>query len=292
MNTSAATQGRSQTLKQGAEKAAQDMTHSPLVESLTRLGYVVRGIIYVVIGILAFQVAIGNGGALADPQGAVAAIGETPGGGIVLYAILIGLIGYALWGVIRAVFDPLQKGNNLKGIAERLGFAASGLSYGLLAAATFGLISGSANAARNGAQAAQTQQTAASILSQPWGVWAVATAGLIGIGIGLLQIIKGLRGDFDLRFQPYALSSDEQKWFDRLGRFGTAARGVVFTLIGLFLFLAAYHHDANQAQGFNGALAVLLQQPYGPWLLGIVALGLIAFGVYSGMSGLWLRLKR
>ena len=78
----------------------------------------------------------------------------------------------------------------------------------------------------------------------------------------------------------------------RLGRFGTAARGLVFTLIGVFLFLAAYQHDPSRAQGIDGALAALLRQPSGPWLLGIVALGLIAFGFYSALSGVWLRLKR
>jgi len=88
------------------------------------------------------------------------------------------------------------------------------------------------------------------------------------------------------------LSSNQRKWIDRLGRFGTAARGVVFTLVGMFLFLAAFHHDPSHAKGIDGVLTALLHQPYGAWLLGVVALGLVAFGIYSAMSGLWLRLKR
>ena len=279
-------------LKQEGEKAARGVTTSPLMETLMRLGYVARGLVYGMIGVLAFQVALGVGGALADPQGAIVALGKTPLGGALLYGVLVGLIGYALWGVIRAVFDPLHKGADPKGIVERVGYAVSGLSYMLLAFATYGLITGGASAARNGAQAAQTQQTTASILSKSWGPWVVGIAAVILIGVGLSQVFQGLRPDFERQFQPYALSSNQRKWIDRLGRFGTAARGVVFTLVGMFLFLAAFHHDPSQAKGIDGVLAVLLHQPYGAWLLGVIALGLIAFGIYSAMSGIWLRFKR
>ena len=107
-----------------------------------------------------------------------------------------------------------------------------------------------------------------------------------------MYVAQGLRGDFDRVLEPYALNSNQRTWLERLGRFGIAARGVVYALVGVFLFLAAYRHDPSQAQGINGVLAALLQQPYGPWLLGIVALGLIAFGIYSAASGIWLRYKR
>jgi hypothetical protein len=279
-------------VKQEGKKAAREVTTSRLVETLMRLGYVARGLVYGMIGVLAFQVAMGTGGALDDTQGAIVALGKTPLGEVVLYGMLLGLIGYGLWGVIRAVFDPLHKGTDLKGIAERVGFAVSGISYTLLAFATYGLITGGSSAARNGAQGAQTQQTTASILSKSWGPYVVGIAGVVVIGIGLLQMFKGLRPNFERQFQAYALSSNERKWIDRLGRFGTTARGVVFTLIGMFLFLAAYHHDPSQAKGIDGVLTALLHQPYGPWLLGVVALGLVAFGIYSAMSGLWLRFKR
>ena len=292
MGTQTSIRAGANSLKQEGMKAARDATTSPLMETLMRLGYVVRGLVYGVIGVLAFQVALGVGGALDDTQGAIVALGKTPLGGAVLYGILVGLIGYALWGVIRAVFDPLHKGTDPKGIVERVGYAVSGLSYMLLAFATYGLITGGASAARNGAQAAQTQQTTASILSKSWGPWVVGIAAVILIGVGLSQVFQGLRPDFERQFQPYALSSSQRKWIDRLGRFGTAARGVVFTLVGMFLFLAAYHHDPSQAKGIDGVLTALLHQPYGAWLLGVVALGLVAFGIYSAMSGIWLRFKR
>lgn len=274
------------------EQEARGTTASRLMETWMRFGYVVRGLVYVVIGVFAFKTAMGAGGALEDPQGAIASLGKTPLGGAVLYGVLLGLCGYASWGLIRAVFDPLHKGTHPKAILVRVGFAVSSLAYTLLAFATYRLITGGNTAARNGAQAAQTQQTTASILSNPWGPWVVVIVATIVTGFGVSQVFQGLRPDFHRQFQPYALSSSQRTWMDRLGRFGTAARGVVFALVGISLLLAAFHHDPSLARGVDGVLTALLHQPHGTSLLGVVALGLVAFGLYSAMSGIWLRFKR
>jgi hypothetical protein len=292
MSTHSRVEQEASRLQQKGQRLVQNPTISPLIEGLMRLGYIVRGLVYGVIGVLALEVAMGVGGSLNDPQGAIATMGKTTLGKVVLYGILIGLIGYALWGLIRAVFDPLQKGHDAKGLVQRAGYLVSGISYGLLALATYGLITGTASAAHNGQQAATTQQTAANILSQPWGVWAVAIAGLAVIGSGLFQIMLSVSPDFESQFQPYALTNYRRTWVIQSGRFGTAARGVVFTLVGLFLFIAAYRHDPKQAQGIDGVLAALLHQPAGPILLGLVAVGLIGFGIYSAVTGIVLRIRR
>ena len=270
-------------LKQEGKQAIQSATTSPLMEKLIRLGYMMRGLVYGVIGLLALQVAVGSGGKLTDQQGAIAALGGTPLGQVLLYVMLVGLIGYALWGLIRAVVDPLHEGTDAKGIAQRVGYMVSGISYGLLAVSTYGLITAKASAATGGAQGAQTQQATASILTQPWGPWVVALAAVIVIGVGLLQIYTGLRPKFNPQFQLAGRTGNARKWLERAGRFGTVARGAVFSLIGVFLLLAAVQHDASQAQGFDGVLTALLHQPTGPWLLSVVAAGLIAFGIYSAV---------
>jgi hypothetical protein len=104
-------------------------------------------------------------------------------GKILLYVMLLGLAGYAMWGLIRAVVDPLHAAHDAKGIVQRVGYLVSGISYALLALATYGLITAKAPAAAGGAQASQTQQTTASILTQPWGPWVVALAAAIVIGV-------------------------------------------------------------------------------------------------------------
>ncbi len=120
-------------LKQEGKHVVRAAATSPLMEKLIRLGYVARGVVWGVIGLLAFQVATGNGGKITDQQGAIAAVGNTPVGRVLLYVMLVGLVGYALWGLIRAVVNPLHLGHGAKGIAERLGYLVSGISYGLLA---------------------------------------------------------------------------------------------------------------------------------------------------------------
>ena len=279
-------------LNEKAKKAARDATLNPVMETLMRLGYVIRGLVYGVIGLLALQVALGGGhGKLTDSQGAIAFMGSSFLGRLFLYIILAGLVGYGLWGLVRAIVDPLHKGTDLKGIAERMGFAISGISYLLLAWPTFNLVRG-AGGAQNGAQTAQLQKFASTIFTKPWGEWVVGFVAVCIIASGAIQIYRGVGPNFPLQYKPYALNDAQRKNITRIGRFGTAARGLVFTLVGVFLFLAAYNHDPSQAKGVDQVLAEMLKQPYGPWLLGIVALGLIAFGIYSALSGFWLRIKR
>lgn len=278
--------------KEGGKERAHRATTSPLMETWMRFGYMVRGLVYCVIGLLAFRVALGAGGALDDPQGAIVTLGNTPLGGVVVYGVLLGLVGYASWGLIRALFDPLHKGTDAKGLVARAGYAVSSLVYILLAFATYRLITSGTSAARNGAQEAQTQEATASILSNSWGPWIVGIAAIIVGGFGLSQVFLGLRRDFHRQFEIYSLSGNQRTWMHWLGRFGTAARGVVFALVGVFLFLAALHNDSSLARGMDGVLSALLHQPYGATMLAVVALGLVAFGMYSIMSGIWLRFKR
>lgn len=256
-------------IKKDVKRVSQKAVFSPLMETLTRIGYGARRLIYITMGILAVQVVLGKGGALASPQGAVVAIGKQPTGIILLWVILIGLISYTLWGVVRAVFDPLHKGNDMKCLLARGGFLVSAFGYAIMVLPTYGYITG-VSQSTNGSQ---TQKFISAIMAMPLGCWA--------IGAG-----------FDRQFQTYALSTKEVKMATDVGRFGTAARGVVLTLVGVLLSLAAYHANPSQPIGMDAALTTLIHQPYGIWLLGIVAVGLVAFGFYSMLSVLWFRLKR
>jgi hypothetical protein len=276
-------------IKADVKKAAKKAEFSPLMEALTRLGYGVRGLIYIVMGLLALEVTLGKGGAPTDQQGAIAAIGRQPAGLVILWVVLIGLVSYALWGVIRAVLDPLHKGHDLKGLITRGGFLFSAAGYALLIPSTYGLIAGAGSTAQSGAK---TQQSMASIMSMPWGRWAIGLVGLAVIADGLYQIYQGFNASFDKQFQTYAMTPQEVKWATQLGRFGTAARGFVFALVGGLLCLAAYHSNSSQSISIDAALKALLGLPYGIWLLGIVAVGLMAFGVYSMLSAAWFRSRR
>jgi len=273
-------------LKESGQRNAQDAASSPLMEALTRIGFAARGLIYLTMGFLAVQFALGRGGTLATPQGAIAAIGKWPGGAFLLWGVLVGILSYALWGVVRAIMDPFDKGSGAKGLVARFGYLASAFGYVILALPTYNYIIG---AAQSGSS---TPNFMGTLMAMPWGRVVVGLIGLCIIASGLYQVYLGLSASFDRQFHTYALNPKEVKVITDIGRFGTAARGVVFAIVGGLLVLAAYQANPTQAIGMDTAMATIMHQPYGVWVLAIIAAGLVAFGFYSLLSAVWFRLKR
>ena len=260
-------------------------------ETLARIGYAARGLIYFVIGLLAVLMAFGYGGKTTDQQGAISMIGTQPAGRILLWLVLIGLVCYSLWGFIRAIFNPFHQGHNAKGFALRISYLVSAIAYALLVMPTYALIAGGAKPAQNGAQQDQLQQYTAKMLAMPFGQWLVGSIGIIIILVGLVQIFQCLTSGFDRQIYLTRLDPVQLKRVRSFGRFGTIARGIVFALIGLFIVMAAYTANSQQVKGFDSTLTSILQQSYGRWLLGVIALGLISLGLYSLCLSLFFRLK-
>jgi len=181
MSTVNSKKGAKGRIKADGKRTAQKAEFSPHMEAVTRLGYGVRGLIYITMGLLAVQVALGKGGGLASQQDAIAAIGKQLAGLILLWGVLIGLALYAVWGIVRAGLDPLHKGHDLKGLVARFGFLVSAFGYAILALPTYRYITGSAQAA-NGSQ---TQKFFTSIMAVPWGRWAIGIPGLAVLAGGL-----------------------------------------------------------------------------------------------------------
>lgn len=270
------------TIKKEAITKTRETVQTPAVKGLARAGYIARGAIYALIGLLAAELAFTSGGQVTDQVGAIQMIGSQPFGKILLILLTIGLVGYSMWGILRAVFDPLGRGSDAKGWIERAGFLLSAVSYATLAAAAFHFATGFGNA--NGGS---TQDMSAQLLSQPNGQWLVGILGLFWIGAGAGQFYSAWKADFKKDFKSN-LASNERVLSERLGRAGYAARGIIFALIGVFTIQAALSANSAQAVGLDGALLKLAQQPYGMFLLGIVALGLLAFGIYSMLCARWM----
>ncbi|MEP0795412.1 DUF1206 domain-containing protein [Trichocoleus sp. DQ-A3] len=250
---------------------------STWVERLARLGFGARGVVYATVGVLAAQAAFGAGGRTTDTEGALVTIVTQPFGKFLLAIVALGLLGYVLWRFVEAIADPENKGTDAKGLASRLGAVGSGLIYAGLAWSAIKLIMGSGG----GGNSNSSQDWTARLLAQPFGQFLVGIVGAAVIGMGFYQFYRAYKAKFRKKWKVNQMSEKEQKWATFAGRFGIAARGVVFSITGLFLLQAGRLSDANQVQGLGGALATLAQQPFGPWLLGIVALGLIAYGIYN-----------
>ncbi len=273
-----------------AEQKARQAATGKWMSRLARLGYAVKGVVYLIIGLLAMQLAVGQGGKVTDQRGALQTIAEQPFGKFLLVIVTIGLVGFALWSFIQAVFDTEGKGSDAKGIAGRIGYAVVGVSYALLALAAFGLVMGSGNGGKS--STASTQDWTVMLLKQPFGVFLVILLGLVFIGVAFYVFYKAYSAEFRRRLNLATLDVQLTKLVVFLGRFGYAALGVVLGIIGIFLIVAALQHNPGQAKGLDAALKVLLHQPFGPVLLGIVALGLVAYGVYSFVEARYRRVGR
>ena len=259
---------------------------NPWIERLERFGLIVRGIIYFVPGVLALKLALGTRGAAMTQTSAIEMIGHQPFGRVLLVAVAVGLAGYSLWGVIRAVFDPLHKGHTARGLAKRFGYVTSALAYAGFLVATLRFLASSLP------HVPKPYDLTAELLAKPFGAWLLGGIGLCWIaGAGIAEIVRGWRRSFEEDLALGRMGPAERRWATGLGRFGIVARGVVFTIIGILLVRAALHAGGHHASGMDGALLALAGQPFGRILLAAAGLGLMTFGVFSAMCARWMRMR-
>jgi hypothetical protein len=244
---------------------------------LARLGYATKGTVYIIIGLLAALAAFNRGGRTTDSQGAFKEILSQPYGQILLGVVAVGLVGYALWCSIQAIKDTGNKGSDAKGIVIRLGYGVVGLIHASLALTAVQLVIGSRGSYRG---EESSKEWTAVVLAQPFGQWLIGAAGVGIIIAAVVQFHQAYTGKFRRELKRGEMGAGTELWAMCVGRIGLTARGVVFGVIGIFLVVAALHADPNEARGLSGALGTLAQQPFGPWVLGIVALGLAIYGLY------------
>lgn len=243
-------------------------------EWFARSGLVARGVVYGIIGVLALKLALGDaGGSTASQQEALKEIAQQPFGKWLLIATAIGLAGYATWRLLRAAIGHGPESED--STFDRIGGFVSGIGYALLCVAAIDILIG-ASSSSGGAS-----ETTGGVLGWPGGAWIVGIAGAIIVGEGLDQGYKGIAKKFLEKSKTEQMSPKVKRAFTALGVFGHLARMVVFVLIGYFLIKAAIDFNPDAAITLDGALGKLAQASYGPFLLGVVAAGLIGFGVYS-----------
>ena len=251
---------------------------SPWLEGFGRCGYLAKGLVYTLVGVLAAQAALGAGGATTDARGALPQIIQAPFGQGLLAATAIGLVGYGLWRFVQAGMDTEHKGTAAQGLLTRGTYIIIGMSHLALALSALQLLLGSAGDSSGGDSSAQDRT--AWLLSQPFGQWLVGLVGIILLGVGLYQWYQAYNAGFRDQLKLAEMSGTQERWVTCIGRLGFAARGSVFGIVGGLLIAAAIHAAPEEARGLGGALATLGEQPFGPWLLGVVAAGLIAYGGY------------
>jgi Domain of Unknown Function (DUF1206) len=259
---------------QAARGAGNDVVNSTAFEVLARAGFVARGLVYAIIGILAFRLAIGSGGKLTNQQGAFHTVAHQRFGGFLLAIVAVGLGGYCLWRLFRAALGHGPEGAD--GTFDRVAGFASGIVYGALCFGAVSILLGA-----RGSGVGNAKKTTAGVFGWPGGTWIVGIAGIVMIGVALYQGYRGITQSFLDDSKTEEMGPATKRWIGLIGTVGHLARMAVFGLVGTFLIKAAIDFRARTAVGLSGALAKLLHHTYGTYTLGLVAAGLVAFALYS-----------
>lgn len=262
------------------------MKYSDRMTLLARIGFAARGLVYVLIGWFALDVAL-HGGEATDNQGALGSLADAPLGHILLAVCALGFAGYAVWRLTESITDPENRGRTLKGKFERLGYAMSGISHIILATAA-GRLALAQTAKHDGSPGDESAQGwSAWLMEQPGGVFLLVFAGILLFIVAAAQALKAYKARFD-ELDGDVPAPHYVRW---IGRVGYAARAVVFSLIGWFIISAALNHDPERAGGLGEALEQLRKQDEGAVILTVVAFGLALFGVFSVIEARYRRMK-
>jgi Domain of Unknown Function (DUF1206) len=256
---------------------------------VSRLGWVAKGVVYGLVGVLAIPIAIKglqadrarNGGKEASQLGAVAEIAETSLGAVALWIIAIGLLLYVVWRVISTV---LPAENSVGTWFTRAGYLISAVMYALLAWSALSFATDQRAVRRSDTEDAKVERFTRDLMDMSAGRWIVGALGVCVVGVGIYFVFKGLRATFRDDLEPAGVGPVSHESIVTLGRVGWVGRGIVMVLVGWFLTRAAVQFRPAEAQGFDGSLREVTESTIGPVVVGFAALALIVYGVFCVIS--------
>jgi hypothetical protein len=264
------------------------MTGFRALELLARAGFMVKGLLYLVVGALALQVAARLGGRVTGTRGALTAVLAQPFGRTLLLVAAFGLLGYATWRLIQGLLDPDRLGNDWRGLAIRVSFVARGLVHAALGLQAFRLFRGLSMSSGT-----SERDVATEAFEWPLGDWLVVLAGLGLIGFAVQQVYAAITGRLEHDLDVAEMRREAGEWAVSLSRFGVAARAIVFAVLGWGMIVAGWFRDASEVGTTASALRILAAQPggVGRWLLGATAAGFVAYGFYQIIHARYLHIR-
>ncbi|QNP74762.1 DUF1206 domain-containing protein [Streptomyces roseirectus] len=266
------------------QRQARRAANSKAVAAAARAGFVARGVLYALIGVLSLRIAFSGGSGQADRGGAVAEIAEKPFGTALLWLLGAALAGMALWRLSEAAFGQAGPDGNKPG--KRATAAGRCLFYGFVAYSVLSYAAGDEGSG-GGSSDRRSQDVTAKALDWPGGQWIVGTAGAAVTAAGLWIAVRALRRRFEKHLRTAEMSRRTRHVVSAFGVFGGTARGIVFATAGGFAITASVEHRPGRAKGVDNTLRTFADTPAGPWLLALIATGLIAFGVFSCANARW-----
>jgi hypothetical protein len=257
-----------------APEAARQFSRTPLFEGLARAGYATRGVLYMVIGLLAYRLSQGVGDEPASQQGALRIISDQPYGRLLLTLTAIGLAGYAVWRFLQALVGVTPEAGRHSAL-DRLAAIGSGSAYAAFCLVAVGILRDSRG------DSPTPQEATAGALGWTGGRELVGAVGVVFLIMGAYEVYLAVTRRFCDDSKVIEMSAAVRRAFICIGVVGLLARAVAFSLIGYFILRAALEFDPREAVGLDGALGRLTTHAHGTVMLAVVACGLIAFGVYS-----------
>lgn len=263
-------------------RAARRTASSRGMAWLARAGLAARGVLYVLVAVIAIEIAINGSHQQADRTGAVRLVAQNPFGAVMLWLLVIGFGGMTLWKLSEAVCGSPEPGG--RKTSKRLTNLGIGVFYAVL---TYGILEYALGLGQSASSDNQSQDLTAKALKYPGGQLLVALAGVVIVVVGVCLMYRAYKRTFLKQLRMSSASARTRKIVTRLGQIGGIARGLVYGTIGVFLIIAAKDANPRQAKGIDSALREFAHTPLGPWLLIVVAVGLMMFGVYSWCEARW-----
>lgn len=264
---------------------ARRATDGSVMEGAARAGLTARGVIYLLVGVLALRIAFGDGDRQADRGGALAELAGRPFGAALLWALGAGLAGMALWRLSEALFG--SAGKDGRTARKRLAAAARCVFYGCVAYSVLAFAADRDNG--SGSSDRQSRDVTARVMEAPAGQWLVALAGVALACGGVWIAVRAARRTYHKELKLGELSPGTRRLLDVTGVGGGVARGLVFGAAGVFAVRAAIAFEPGRAKGLDDTLRSFAGTPLGPWLLVCVAAGLVLFGMFSCALARWRR---
>jgi hypothetical protein len=263
------------TVANSARRNAWRVATSGPLEALFRIGFIGYGLVHLAVAWLAIQLALGKSTGDSDQGGAFRTLARQPFGRFLLIVVVVGLAAMALWQLLLAAVGHREEQGTRRRTAERLASIGRTILYAALAWTAYRVVTGVPTSS-----AQQSQTATAGVMAHPSGRFLVAVAGLAVLALGIGLVVYGAKRQFEKRLMILQMNHRTRQAARRLGQAGYIAKGVAFGIVGVLLVDAAVTHNPAKSRGLDAALRTLIAQPYGTFLLFLVAIGFAAFGIY------------
>ena len=258
-----------------AQSAGHEAHDSEWLDRAARVGLVAYGLVHLVIAWLAIQLALGDREGSADSQGAVQQLNEQPFGQVLVWAVAIGMFLLALWQGLEALYGYRDE-EGFTQVRKRVTAAGKAVVYVVIGISAVHAATGSSSSSSKGG----TDSTTAKVMDWPGGQVIVGALGLFVIGMGGYLVYRAWTEKFAKHIDAEGKSGDTGTAYLWFGKAGYTAKGVTFGIVGALFLYAALTHEPKKSGGLDQALHKVLQQPFGPVLLIVIALGLACYGLF------------